>query len=120
MRKTIATEQYTAIRLNKRANSQEEFTEDVLIYEEESGRRTISFGWPWEYGDYIFTGYSSGVEKLVKGTAAQLTDRSQPDEMTEGRWMLDIGAAGYSVFMLAEEARRVFTWAKPYLLKEKS
>jgi hypothetical protein len=76
---------------------------EVEVYEQDDGRRVISFGWPWEYGSYIFRDDA----------------REQPDRVA-GRWYLDAGGKGVEVWMEQGEARKVFAWARSLLLAERS
>jgi len=115
--RVVASNTFTAQTLLPETERRGVVSRSVVIKESEDGRRIVSFGWPWEYGAYIFEGYSPEVASIVEGTSLEQTARTQPDKC-ESRWMLDMGGGGQEVWLEPEEARRVFSWAKPYLLDD--
>jgi len=80
-------------------------------------RVILSFGGFWEYGDYIFKGHSDEVAKMLEGTTMEEGRNPTPDQLPDGaRFMLDNGGAGTEVWLDAGEARRVFSWAREYMI----
>ena len=95
-----------------KSNPPKQCSGTARILEYSNGKRTLSFMNQWEYGSYIFNGYSHDVQDMIRDTAFNhyTSPDKLPDEMV---YRLDIGN---NVYLKAPEAREVFGWAKSYLI----